>query len=427
MEKKSIYLTIQEKCDGEQRPVKEIVGVSDVTGPDCETIEAIDLDEAINILESRGYAFEDDIRINLENLYDSTSFHVLGTFDIKVSTENRSFNELADMFQEGDIKVPDVQRKFVWDTNKCSKLIESILIGLPIPPLFFMDIGNNSYEVIDGLQRLTAISNYILGNQWGALTNETHRKVAAKLSPIVDESIQGKTFEQLSLEQQKKIKRSTVTVIDFRQIGSEDQKSKYLIFERINTGSELLNPMQIRKALAYGIFMSSLYDAANASEVLKSMFGKQYLNKDKHVEFLLSTYVTYQVLKGEYTLQGQYQKYILNDFCEERKNERLDPKFVAKFNQYLGLLLSEFPAEKIFKKVNQEGEYHGNRSTNISEALVATAILVGKDLPENIESAYKEEISSNNEKFIQNKIILSDLKEREQICRRILGDSSGEE
>ena len=49
------------------------------------------------------------------------------------------------------------------------------------------------------------------------------------------------------------------------------------------------------------------------------MFGKQYLNKDKHVEFLLSTYVTYQVLKGEYTLQGQYQKYILNDFCEEKK------------------------------------------------------------------------------------------------------------
>lgn len=427
MEKKSIYLTIQEKYDEGQNPVKEIVGVSDVMGPDCEKIEAIDLDEAINILENSVYAFEDDIRINLENMFDSTSFHVLDTFDIKVSTENRSFNELADMFQEGDIKVPDVQRKFVWDTNKCSKLIESILIGLPIPPLFFMDIGNNSYEVIDGLQRLTAISNYILGNQWGALTNKTHRKVAAKLSPIVDESIQGKTFEQLNPEQQKKIKRSTVTVIDFREIGSEDQKSKYLIFERINTGSELLNPMQIRKALAYGKFMSSLYDAANSSEGLKSMFGKQYLNKDKHVEFLLSTYVTYQVLKGEYTLQGQYQKYILNDFCEEKKNEQLDSEFTAKFNRYLGLLLSKFPPEKIFKKVNQEREYHGNRSTNISEALVATAILVDKDLPENIEMRYKDEICSNNDKFIQNKIILSDLKEREQICRRILGDSSGEE
>lgn len=109
------------------------------------------------------------------------------------------------------------------------------------------------------------------------------------------------------------------------------------------------------------------------------------------------------------------------------KNEQLDSEFTAKFNRYLGLLLSKFPPEKIFKKVNQEREYHGNRSTNISEALVATAILVGKDLPENIEMRYKDEICSNNDKFIQNKIILSDLKEREQICRRILGDSSGEE
>ncbi|TCD45948.1 DUF262 domain-containing protein [Streptococcus sp. X16XC17] len=177
---------------------KEILEVTDQKVDDFEVIDVSTID-GFSRLE---YVVSEAIEAKLEGIF-SEKEEVINSFDIKVSTENRSFNELADMFQERDIDIPDVQRKFVWDTQKCSKLIESILMGLPIPPLFFMEKGQNKYEVIDGLQRLTAISNFILGNNWGSITNSVQRNVPAKLSSNVDSSIANKRFDELSPEDQK--------------------------------------------------------------------------------------------------------------------------------------------------------------------------------------------------------------------------------
>lgn len=399
----------------------EVMNINDNKLDDYIEIDVNDIDSAIDFMLKQNWTFDENILQLLENMFSDISENVLNIYDIKVSTENRSFNELADMFQEKEIEIPDMQRNFVWDTQKCSKLIESILIGLPIPPLFFMDKGNNQYEVIDGLQRLTAISNYILGNTWGNITNDIQRNTTAKLSRNVDPAIAGKKFEELHTDLQKKLKRSTVTVIDFRQIGSEDEKAKYLIFERINTGSELLNPMQIRKALAYGPFMNSIYQSANKSEVLKSIFGKPYLNKDKHVEFMLGVYVTYQVLNNEYTLTSQYQKYILNDFCESNKNNNIDPNFVEVFDEKLEKLLKLFNDKDIFKKVNTDGKYHGNRNNNISEILMATAIKNDYNLEsEKIIGQYKKLISNNIDKFSINTMNRELILQRNGICEKIL-------
>ncbi|WP_368742653.1 DUF262 domain-containing protein [Enterococcus casseliflavus] len=400
----------------------EVIEITDLEQENFLPIQASNTDDAIDYFNEQGIKYDESIVEEIDNIYlTNEEEKILNIYDIKVSTENRSFNELADMFQEGEIEIPDMQRNFVWSTSKCSKLIESILIGLPIPPLFFMDKGNNRYEVIDGLQRLTAISNFILGNNWGNITNSVQRNRPAKLSTNVDESIQSKKFVDLTIEQQKKLKRSTITVIDFRQIGQQDDKAKYLIFERINTGSELLNPMQIRKALAYGDFMSSLYEAANASSTLKSIFGKQYLNKDRHVEFMLGVYVTYKVLKDQYELSNQYQKYILNDFCENEKNSKIESEFVEEFDTQLGNMLSVFKDNEIFKKVDSNGNYHGNRNTNISEVFLATAIVHKTNINENIVDRYKHEIHTEIDKFNVNKMNNGLLNQRYKVCKRILG------
>ncbi|ORO78294.1 DUF262 domain-containing protein [Streptococcus oralis] len=397
----------------------QIVEITDQVIEEFEMVDVTNLDEAFDKLNELKLSYSEDIESKLEEIFADRE-DVLDGFDIKVSTENRSFNELADMFQEKDIDIPDVQRKFVWDTHKCSKLIESILMGLPIPPLFFMDKGKNKYEVIDGLQRLTAISNFILGNNWGSITNNVQRNRPAKLSSNVDSSIANKKFEDLTPEQQKKIKRATVTVIDFRQIVPDNDRAKYLIFERINTGSELLNAMQIRKALAYGRLISSLYDEANKSDVLKQLFSRQHINKDRHVEFLLGAFVTYQILKKQFSSDSQYQKYILNDFCEINKDSDIDHSFVEKFNEKLAILLKLFGPHDIFKKVDSSGNYHGNRNNNIAEVLLATAILENSPIDDGVLGRYETLISQNIEKFSVNKITEELIEERYGVCKLIL-------
>ena len=397
----------------------QIVEITDQVIEEFEMVDVTNLDEAFDKFNELKLSYSEDIESKLEEIFADRE-DVLDGFDIKVSTENRSFNELADMFQEKDIDIPDVQRKFVWDTHKCSKLIESILMGLPIPPLFFMDKGKNKYEVIDGLQRLTAISNFILGNNWGSITNNVQRNRPAKLSSNVDSSIANKKFEDLTPEQQKKIKRATVTVIDFRQIVPDNDRAKYLIFERINSGSELLTALQIRKALAYGQLISSLYDEANKSEVLKQLFSRQHINKDRHVEFLLGAFVTHQILKKQFSSDSQYQKYILNDFCEINKDSDMDHSFVEKFNEKLAILLDLFGSHNIFKKVDSSGNYHGNRNNNIAEVLLATAILEDSPIDDGVLGRYETLISQNIEKFAVNKITEELIEERYGVCKSIL-------
>ncbi|WP_271006435.1 DUF262 domain-containing protein [Listeria seeligeri] len=193
----------------------EILDITNNENVDFEAVDVNDLDEAVDYFSNKEWTYDEIIVTDLERLFEEEE-NVLEIYDIKVSTENRSFNELADMFSEKEIEIPDMQRSFVWDTNKCSKLIESILIGLPIPPLFFMDKGDNLYEVIDGLQRLTAISNFILGNNWGNITNSVQRNNTAKLSPNVDSTIRGKRFVDLIASQQKKLnaQRSLLLILD---------------------------------------------------------------------------------------------------------------------------------------------------------------------------------------------------------------------
>lgn len=222
-----------------------------------EEVEANSLDEMFIELEKLGN-IEEETENKISELFESeVNKESLTSYNIKHWVSNRSFGELIDMFNCGEIKKPAMQREFIWDAQKSSRLIESIILGLPIPPLFLLEIGNNEYELIDGFQRLTTVTNYVNGEPWNAV-EEGKKKRKSKLSGKIMEELVGKSFDQLEPEYQRIIKRSTIPLIEFRQIGPNDYSSKYLIFERINTGSVKLNSMQIRKALAYGEFINAL-------------------------------------------------------------------------------------------------------------------------------------------------------------------------
>lgn len=401
-------------------------------------IEANTLDEMFINLEEFGQLDEETenkIRDLFENEAERES---LTAYNIKHWVSNRSFGELIDMFNCGEIKKPAMQREFIWDAQKSSRLIESIILGLPIPPLFLLEVGNSEYELIDGFQRLTTVANYVNGEPWNKVSSGK-KKRKSKLSGRIMEELIGKSFDQLAPEYQRIIKRSTIPLIEFRQIGSDDYSSKYLIFERINTGSVKLNSMQIRKSLAYGDFINSLYETADSCEELKGLFSNNAIKKDAHVEALLRIIVMSDIYYKGYKVEKAGINNILNGYCEINKNKEVAKTYKMELPKAIELMYSVFEdAKSVFRKVEKTKDdeliFVGNLNISILEAMLGVAInkkdIVGCVDVTEIRDRYKYTMYDILEKsfnrveenpFSVSTGTVQSIQRRFEICERILG------
>lgn len=361
-------------------------------------IEATSPEELFNKLD--GYEISDELSSKVDDFFDKESNNQsLLSYNIKHWVSNRSFGELIDMYESGEIKKPEMQREFVWDAQKSSRLIESIIIGLPIPPLFFLEIGNNEYEVIDGFQRLVTVTNYVTGKPWVNNPNGK-RKSKARLSGKISMELKGKSFDELTPEHQRIIKRSTIPLVEFRQISPENLDSKYMIFERLNSGSEKLNSMQIRKSLAYGPLIKSLYDQANKCDELRNLFSVPMQKKDAHVEALLRVYAMSEIFYKNISCERNGLNNILNTFCENQKNVKLREDYASDVRKVISELKTIFNEKQLFKKVtissNGDSVYTGNMNICILEAMVGVRL----NFLDSIPQLDKNEVKKKYEKIM---------------------------
>ena len=166
----------------------------------------------------------------------------------KVHTQSLdlSFNELLDMHQAGELNItPEYQRLFRWSEGAQSRFIESLLLEMPVPPIYVIEEDDGRYLLIDGLQR---ISSYL--HLRGRLTAEhldppVQAGQALVLSDcdIVDD-LNGKTYNDLGTALQIRLKRAFVRVEVVRK--GSDARFKYWMFKRLNTGGHLLSDQQVR-------------------------------------------------------------------------------------------------------------------------------------------------------------------------------------
>ena len=321
-------------------------------------------------------------------------------FRIKHWVSNRSFGELVDMYKHGEIKTPEMQRKFVWNSVKSSRLIESIILGLPIPPLFLLEVDDNEYEIIDGYQRLTTLHNFIEGLPWTGY-KEGKRNVTSRLSrKNIMKDIKGKSFSELSAEHKTKLRRSTIPLVEFKQLSPGDFSSKYLIFERINTGSEKLNGMQIRKSLAYGSFMENLYDAANSNEKYLSLFSTTQIKKDIHVEALLRILAISDINFGRFLPRRYGIKNVLDEYGEYHRNTEISVDRLEMIFSYIEQLVDLFQKNHVFRRVNSEGEFEGAINIGILESLVGSFVESQKPISDNFIDIYKRELNKLWDSYI---------------------------
>lgn len=166
----------------------------------------------------------------------------------KVHTQSLdlSFNEILDMFKTKELDInPDYQRLFQWSEGAQSRFIESLLLEMPVPPIYVIEEEEGRYLLIDGLQR---ISSYLhLRGELDAthLDPPVHREDKLIFSDCdIVEELNGKTFDDLGTALQIRLKRAFVRVEVVRK--GSDPRFKYHMFKRLNTGGQLLTDQQLR-------------------------------------------------------------------------------------------------------------------------------------------------------------------------------------
>lgn len=100
----------------------------------------------------------------LENLIENVDSQII---QIRTKSLDVSFNELYDMYKDGELTIaPDYQRLFRWEEEKQSRFVESLILEMPVPPIFVIETQNGVYELIDGLQRISSYLHFRGGKNW---------------------------------------------------------------------------------------------------------------------------------------------------------------------------------------------------------------------------------------------------------------------
>lgn len=162
---------------------------------------------------------------------------------VRTQTLDFSFNELADMHAAGELIIdPEFQRMFRWTEGAQARFIESLLLELPIPPIFLIEREDRIYELIDGLQRISSFLHFR-----GELVIDGKRQDPLVLSDcdIVPE-LNGLTYKDLPRALEIKLKRSYIRAEILRK--ESDPRLRYYMFKRLNTGGELLSEQELRNA-----------------------------------------------------------------------------------------------------------------------------------------------------------------------------------
>jgi hypothetical protein len=162
--------------------------------------------------------------------------------EIRIVTEQARYplSTISSMVHSANYKMnPEYQRRHRWDNQRRSALIESLIMNVPIPPVFLYEYEYSSYEVMDGLQRLTAISSFYDGEfalegltQWPELNGKTYAKLPKVLRQGVD----------------RRYISSIILLHETAKTSKEASYLKQMVFDRINSGGEKLTPQEKRNA-----------------------------------------------------------------------------------------------------------------------------------------------------------------------------------
>lgn len=221
---------------------------------------------------------------------------------------------LIKRLREKSVEIPLFQRSYVWTIKQASRFIESLLLGLPVPGVFFSREKNTEkLLVIDGQQRLLSLLYFYEGEFAG------RKKVFALEG--VQKDFEGKTFKTLSEEDKRKLNDAIIHATIIKQdVPSEDDSSIFFIFERLNTGGMVLAAQEIRNCIYHGQF-NELLKELNTNKDWRFLYGKSS-PRMRDQELILRFFA----FRFEWEKYTKPIKAFLNSFMARNKDLKLNSK-----------------------------------------------------------------------------------------------------
>lgn len=239
---------------------------------------------------------------------------------VRTDEYSMSIGEIVTMYEKGELIInPSFQRLFRWEEHQKSKFIESILLGIPIPPIFVFETKQAEWELIDGLQRISTILEFMGllrdpkdGNELRPASQLSATAYLPSLSGILwDGKASSKHF---SKPQQFEFRRARLNVQILKR--QSDVQTKFDLFQRLNSGGSIATPQEIRNCAVimanedFFSVLSELADTASFSEVSRITEAGEIVQKN--MEFVMRFFVfTEYDFDPEYDVEEFIDKHIV--------------------------------------------------------------------------------------------------------------------
>ncbi len=301
-----------------------------------------------------------------------------GPDDIYVENKPFSISTIMELIKDGDLEVtPNFQRHFVWDKTRQSKLIESILLGLPLPSIYLSQYPDGRLTIVDGLQRITTIRRFM-----------EDKLVLCNLEYFTE--CNDKTYSELKavlpLLQYRRFRQTQIMcfVIDYRSPNA----LKFDLFRRLNTGGKTLNDQEIRNCLSRPALQKLLMDMVATDEFKKatnrSLKDTRMAAQESALRFIYF-YNQYSDVNPIGSYNGEMRD-VLDDYVEilnRQSKEELKP-YIDIFKNSMQMAYDLF-GESTFRKI----DIHGKKKYSINRPLMlAVSVLLARHYDD-----YKDKVS----------------------------------
>jgi len=267
--------------------------------------------------------------------------------EISIETKPTAMDAVIRRLLQGSIRLaPAFQRKVVWDTERKSQLIESMMLKIPLPMFYVAADEKGNWDVVDGLQRLTTIKEFVLGQEYFDTRDEKLKGKGLRLKSLEfwGDQFDGFTFSDLP---ELMVNRILETEFRFTIINpGTPEEVKRNVFKRINTGGMPLTPQEIRHALYQGKSTELLAELVESDAYKKATSGSVNDSRMVGRELIL-----------------RFFAFSIKDYTKYPKNSDMDT-FLSDTMRIINLM-PELPKKNLSKFI-QETEIPNLKFTSIN-------------------------------------------------------------